>query len=399
MTNLFLMKALKITLIFQICLFPLLLTGCWDRIEINDLGLVLATGLDLTDDGELELSVQLAIPMAMGAGQGTSGGQGGEGQATTVEKVTGRTIFDAISKLQASVSRRIFWGHNQVIIIGEELAKDGIQKHMEFFVRHPAPRLRTYIFVSKGKATDILKVVPDFDNTSAEVAREIAKFQVGMSVTLKELLQMLSEKASGAVLPLIEPEKEEQGKGGLKVNGTAVFKKDKMIAQIDAKVTRGILWLRDDIQLGAIILDPKEAEGHISFDLIRSRTELLPKIENDHWKMIVRITTEEDTVENETNLNLMNPEIVARLEKQLEQKIEERIRLTLEQVQKELKVDIFGFAEAFRRKYPRQWAKVENQWDEKFSELDVVIDTKAYIRRPGMSTTPQGMPEEEVQQE
>lgn len=396
MTNMFLMKALKITLVFTIC--SLLLTGCWDRIEINDLGLVLATGLDLTDDGELELSVQLAIPQAMGGGQGPSGGQGGGGEATTVEKVTGRTIFDALSKLQASVSRRIFWGHNRVIIIGEKLAEAGIQKHIDFFARHPSPRLRSYIFVSKGKATDVLSVVPDFENASSEVAREIAKFQIGLSVTLKDLLEMLSGEAGAAVLPWIEVEQEEKGKGGLRVNGTAVFKKDKMIDRIDEELTRGILWLRDEVKLAAVILEPEEAEGHISFDLLRSRTELVPKIENDNWKMIVKITTEDDTVENETNLNLMNPEIVKKLEKQLEEMVEERIRVTLDQVQKELKVDVFGFSDAFHNKYPKQWAKVKDQWGEKFPEIEVEIQTKAYIRRPGMSTTPQGKPEEEVQQ-
>ncbi|MDQ7861043.1 hypothetical protein RCO48_08405 [Peribacillus frigoritolerans] len=37
-----------------------------------------------------------------------------------VEKATGTTIFDAMSLLQEKFSRRIFWGHNQVIIIGEK---------------------------------------------------------------------------------------------------------------------------------------------------------------------------------------------------------------------------------------------------------------------------------------
>ncbi|MDQ7861042.1 hypothetical protein RCO48_08400 [Peribacillus frigoritolerans] len=42
-----------------------------------------------------------------------------------------------------------------------------------------------------------------------------------MSVTVKDLLQMLSSEAGAAALPLIEVGQ----KGGLSVNGTAVFKK------------------------------------------------------------------------------------------------------------------------------------------------------------------------------
>lgn len=397
MNKMFLIKAKKMTLIFTFCLFPLLLTGCWDRVEINDLAIVLATGIDLSEEGEIELSVQLAIPKAMGGGQGSSGGQGGD-QPTTVERVTGRTIFDCHSKLQASASRRLFWGHNRVVIIGEKLAEDGIQKHIDFFARHPEPRLRAYVFVSKGKPTDILKVVPDFDDSSSEVAREIAKFEIGMSVTLKELIEMLSGDAGNTALPWIEVEKEVQGKGGVQVNGTAVFKKDKMIGRMDEELSRGILWLRNEIKLAAVTIKPEDAEGQISFDLLRSRTELIPKIENDNWKMTIKVTTEDDAVENETKLNLMNPEVVKKLQKQMEAEIKERIRLALEQVQKEMKVDILGFAEIFHRQYPDQWSKVKDQWEEKFPEINIEIQAKAYIKRPGLSTSPQGISEEEVRE-
>lgn len=396
MNKMFLIKAKKITIIFTIWLFPLLLTGCWDRVEINDLALVLATGIDISEEGEIELSVQLAIPKAMGGGQGSSGGQGGD-QPTTVEKVTGRTIFDCQSKLQASTSRRLFWGHNRVVIIGEKLAEIGIQKHVDFFARHPEPRLRAYVFVSKGKPTDILKIVPDFDDSSSEVAREIAKFEIGMSVTLKELIEMLSGDANTA-LPWIEVEKEVQGKGGVQVYGTAVFKKDKMIGRMDEELSRGLLWLRNEIKLAAVTIKPEDAEGQISFDLLRSRTELIPKIENDNWKMTIKVTTEDDAVENETKLNLMNPEVVKKLQKQMEAEIKERIRLALEQVQKEMKVDILGFAEIFHRQYPDQWSKVKDQWEEKFPEINIEIQAKAYIKRPGLSTSPQGISEEEVRE-
>ncbi|MGM7721589.1 Ger(x)C family spore germination protein [Metabacillus sp. Hm71] len=388
-------KAVKRMLTISVCSFTLFLTGCWDRVELNDLALVMAAGLDITDDDMIELTVQLAVPQAMGGGQGMGSGQGGGGNPTTVEKATGNTIFDAVSRLQEQVSRRIFWGHNRVIIFGEKLAEEGIQKHIDFFARHSDPRLRAFTFVTDGKAADALKVIPDLEKSSAEIARELAKFKVGMSVTVKDLLQGLSGEAGATALPWIEAE-ETGGKGGLRMNGTAVFKKDKMAGRIDDRVTRGVLWLRDEIELASVTVEPKDADGQISFSLLRSRTKLIPKINNGKWKMIVKIVTEDDAVENETKLNLMNPKIAQKLEKQLEQDIDKRIRMTLDQVQKEMETDIFGFAEVFHHHYPKQWSKVKHQWDEKFPEIEVEIKTKAYIRRPGMSTSPQGVPEKEV---
>jgi spore germination protein KC len=388
MVNSYFHKTVKTVLILSICLFMLLLTGCWDRTEINDLALVLGTGIDITDDNKIELSVQLSIPNAMGGGQQGRVG----GKPTIVEKATGTTIYDAISRLQEKVSRHIFWGHNQVIIIGEKLAEEGIQKHFDFFARHPEPRIRAYIFVTDGKAIDVLKVIPNIEKSSAEIARELANFKIGMSVTLKDLLQMLSGEAGAVALPWIETKRED----GLRVNGTAVFKKDQMVGRIEDKETRGLLWLRNEIELSSVTFEPKGAEGKISFNLLRSRTKLIPKIENENWKIMVEIVTEDDVVENETKLNLMNPKIVKKLERQLEQEIDKRIHLTFELVQKEMEVDIFGFAEAFHRQYPDQWSKVKDQWDQQFPEVEVEIKSKAYIRRPGMSTSPQGLPEKEV---
>jgi spore germination protein KC len=211
---------------------------------------------------------------------------------------------------------------------------------------------------------------------------------------------MLSGDAQAAALPWIEL---NQGQGGnkpsdIRLNGTAVFKKDKMVGYIDDKVTRGVLWVRNEIELPAITIEPKEAEGAISFILLDSNTKLIPKITDGTWEMTIKVVTEDDIVQNGTNLNVMNPEVVKKLQKQLEKDLENRIQLALDKVQKEIKADIFGFAEVFHRQYPNEWEKVKDHWDEKFPQIEVKIDSEVHIKRPGMSTTPQGLPEKEVKQ-
>ena len=41
---------------------PLVITGCWDRIEINDIGFVMGTGLDLMKDGNIRATLQISVP-------------------------------------------------------------------------------------------------------------------------------------------------------------------------------------------------------------------------------------------------------------------------------------------------------------------------------------------------
>lgn len=83
----------KWLLIPSVSFLILLLAGCWDRVEINDLAIVVGIGLHKTDDDLIELSMQMVNPSSMISGQGGSGGQQGNGQLTTVEKAVGKNIL------------------------------------------------------------------------------------------------------------------------------------------------------------------------------------------------------------------------------------------------------------------------------------------------------------------
>ncbi|WP_077325181.1 Ger(x)C family spore germination protein [Virgibacillus siamensis] len=383
----------------QICiafLLIFLLSGCWDRTEVNDLAIVAGTGLDKTEDGNILLSVQIINPKASGSSTGGSSGGQTSGNLATVREAVGKTIFDAKSKLQEQVPRKLFWGHNRAVIIGPKMAEQGIRKHIDFFARHPFPRLRAFTFMTTNNVTDVLKVMPALERSSSEVMREISKIKVGMSVTTKDLLNMLQGKATSTALPIVEVIPEPLGTEGLRISGTAIFNNAKMVGQIDDKLTRGILWLRDAVDTASVTIQPKGVKGNISFHLLRSTTKLIPKIENGKWKIIAQIKSLDDAVENETKLDLMNPDIVNKLEKQLAQAIEERIRLVLKKVQKEMKADVFTFSDAFHRHYPKKWKKVEGNWEEKFPEVQVVIQCNVDIKRPGRSTAPEGVPPDEV---
>ncbi|MCZ8515132.1 Ger(x)C family spore germination protein [Paenibacillus filicis] len=390
-------RALLITFL---CASVLPLAGCWDRKELNDVVLIMGAGIDKKGD-KIEASVQLTVPRAMGGGEqslGGGGGGGGKEKPSLVRSATGVTVADAMARLQEKVPRKLFWGHTKILVIGEKLAKEGIREYMDYIARHPEPRLRMFVFVSKGKAADILDTIPKLERESAEAAREEAKFRFAMQVTFKDLMQMFRGDSGAAALPWLEmvPGRPGGTESVLRLNGTAVFKKDKMVGYIDDEVTRGVVWLRNEIKTATITIEPKEAEGHISFVMLRATTKLIPQISGGTWKMTAKLETEDDIVENTTSLNMMNPTVVKLLEQEAEKDLEERTRKALDEGQKKLKADIFGFAEAFHRKYPKQWEASKDRWDEIFPNIDVQLESKVRIRRPGLATEPPAVPEEEV---
>jgi len=390
----------RIKLIFPLFLVVFFLTGCWDRTEINDLALITGAGIDQKDEKTIELSVLVFIPKGTAGGQSGLGGGGGAGGAasqTLVHSAEGSTIADAMSKLQQKLPRHIFWGHSEVFIIHQDVAKDGIRDKIDFIMRHPQLRERSYVFVSKEKAKDILKLTPPLERDLTEVLEELADFKMGIEVTVKDLAQMLSGPSRTAALPWIKRLPKEEKQTSAFIVGTAVFKNDKMLGHINDSVTRGVLWLRNEIELAVVTVTPKEAkEGQVSLNLLRAHTELIPKIENGQWKMTIKAVTEDDVVHNGTNLDVSNPETTKMLEQELKNDIERSMKSALNQLQKDMNADIIGFAQAFRRKYPKEWKKAKKRWDTIFPEVEVSFDIRAYVRRPGMVTTPAGLPEDEV---
>nr|WP_283248113.1 Ger(x)C family spore germination protein [Bacillus sp. FJAT-50079] len=361
----------------------LLLTACWDRVETNDLAIITATGIDKADDGQIELSVQIFIPKAPVSG---SEGMGptSNGRTTMVMSHKGVSLADALSKLQAELSRKVFWGLCKVFIFGEEIAVDGIQDHLDFLLRHPEPRERAFIFVSNGKAKKYLKLNADLERYSAEYVREIASKRHGMGVSLKDLDEMLSNEDRSAVLPYLKEVNES--KKFMKVIGTAMFKKDQMIGIISEATTRGLLWLRNEIEDYTTIVQ-LDNQGEVAIFPVKTDIKLIPEIKGNDWKMIVKINAEGSIVQNTTYLNLSNQASLEKIEKAFQEKLQKRIGSAIEE-SKKLQVDVVHFGKEFHRKYPKQWKKVEPRWEEKFPEVKVEYIIKTNIKREGYINRP-----------
>ncbi|MEH7524682.1 Ger(x)C family spore germination protein [Bacillus sp. JJ1503] len=369
----------------------LLLTGCWDRWEINDLALVTAAAIDKKEDNQIELSIQIFVPKALSSG-GAQAGQGGGGATTVSTSHKGVNIADALSKLQGELPRKIFWGQCKVFIFGEDLAREGIRDHLDFLLRHPQPRERAFVFVSKGKAKNILQLQTRLERFSAETVREIVKLSIGMKTTLQDLDEMLMSEAQAAALPYIKIETEKKSKEKSrqfpKISGTAVFKKDKMVGSISAHKTRGILWLRDEIKEYTVTAKPQGKRGDLSLNPVSVQINLIPQIKDEKWKMTIKVKTEGAIVQNRTNLNLSNPKSLKIAEKAYAKDIKKRIESAIKEAQYDLKADIVGFAKEFHHKYPKEWKRVKHRWDEQFSEVKVEIDVEGHIRREGNINIP-----------
>ncbi|MGO4729270.1 Ger(x)C family spore germination protein [Paenibacillus sp. 2KB_22] len=387
--------------IYRVLLMPILccvlLSGCWDRIEINDLAIVLATGIDY-EDGKVQLTSQIFIPRKASAGD-SSGSGGSPSGVTMIRTADGHTIAEALNRLQRKVPRNMFWGHCEVIIISEQAGKRGIREYIDFFLRYPQFREHAYVFSSERAAKDILALLDPLERSSAESLREMANMKLGTRMTALELGKSIEGPGSSVILSrmLILPPEPEQDKLTTTpyVKGLSIYKEDRYVKTVKEPLSVGVLLLAKELNNIIMPVEIKPLKGSFSIQPIEIQTVLKPRIVNQRWSMKVDIQTRGEVVLNTTEGDLTDPAVITKLEQEWSAKLTTLAHDALEMAQKELRTDLFKFAVEFRRYYPHQWKKQEKNWETIYPELDVEVKVGAHVVRTGKSTGPQGIPDED----
>lgn len=386
--------------------------GCWDQKEVERLGIVMATAVEPAPGERVRVIVQNINPSAMGRGSGgvMAGGGGGETSKPYRNRtIEGDTIFNAIRDLSLQTPRQLFFAHNQVIIISDQLARGrGVSEIIDFFERNPEIRRTTWVLVGKGNLSTLLDEPGRVENTPAQrisgiIEERALSSQYGVK-RLGDFLEVMESHGAQPFTAIIERKtnisrpiehSETQSEGhisephqNLVLSGTAVFRKDKLVGQLNPKESRGLLWVRGEVKGGNIDIVVPEEGKTVSLEILRARTRLTPSIRDGRVFMKVEIKEESNLVETFAPLDLEKPETIERLEKLLAGAIREEVESALSRAQQEYRSDVFGFGEAVHRKYPGQWKEIKDTWTDIFPGVEVEVLVDAKIRRTGLVTSP-----------
>ncbi|ETT56163.1 MULTISPECIES: Ger(x)C family spore germination protein [unclassified Paenibacillus] len=383
--------------LIMLLLSSILLTGCWDRTEINDLAIVLATGVDY-QEGQAQLTAQIFIPRKGGGGSESGGAGEGASGVTMIRTAEGDNIAEALNRLQRKVARHMFWGQCEVIVISEEAGKQGLREYIDFLLRYPQFREHAYVFSSQESAKDILALLDPLERSTSESLREMANMNLGTRVTLLELSQSIQGASGSAVLTriLIAPPEPKDGPNATTplLKGISLYKHGRYALTVKEPVSLGVLLMINELNNIIIPVKLDQQKGTFSIQPTSITTTLTPRIVNREWLMKIRIVAKGEVVMNTTDANLTDPVKMIELNQAWEDKLKELAQQALHMSQKEQKTDFFRFADTFRRHYPQEWKKKKDQWEAMYPQLQVDVSAKTSITGNGRSTGPQGIPEQ-----
>ncbi len=393
-------KTIIILLIFS--LLPLS-TACWDQREVEDIGVVFATGIDLNPDGKIKLIVQTINPTPIG-GTGGSGGIAGVGAPRPFSNYSyeSNTVLHSIRELSRIVPRQLFFAHNQIIIVSEKFAAErGMDEVLDFFLRNPQIRRTTWLLIAKDDlplimnqpAQLIVGLIEDRHLNSKFAIQRIGDFAENLHSKKVGSYTAILERRPNEAVPS-QPEAVSPGTGNVSryeliISGTAVFKGDKMIGELNATESRGLLWVLGEVDGGAIeVKDEEQKENILSLEILRSKSRVKPEIIDGNIYFTVEIHVISNVAESATGFKLSQAKTIKNLESLQSQAVKSEVTAVLNKAQKEYKVDIFDFSGAVYRKYPEVWKTIEKDWNEIFPNIQVNVKVKSVIRRTGLVTEP-----------
>lgn len=376
----------RMALVFTVVLSMLTVVGCWDRREVNDIALVIAMAIDKEPNGLYRLSVQVPLVSSLGGASGGGGGTSGD-KSYYVDSAVGETIRVANNKIQARMSRHLYYAHHRVVIIGEQLAKEGFSEPLDIISRFPENRLTAYIVMTKGKAISLLEAQPQFERFSGEAIREMVK-AITIPVTIKDISQMLNTPGVDAFLPIFEAI-DSQPKGKSKeigATGIGIFRGDKLVGKYTSQEVGGLHWFQRTFDSFSTLLDLGSGQ-RFSVYFQKGRANIEPAIKNGRIHYNIRIYTTVGVVENMSTYDLSERKVNLMIEKKLEKDITESIQKIINKT-KETRSDTIGLGIILARNYPIEWKrKYRDHWNDELPHITSSIESHVQVSNVGQTTT------------
>ncbi len=137
---------IKTISLFFIIMPMLFLCGCSDSSQLHQKIIVQGIGVDKENEG-YKITVQSFDY------QNTTSE---EGPNVKVISLNGESVMSALNTISKRTGLEPLYSQNIMIVIGEDAAKDGINKIIDFFIRHYESRPNVKICIARGKAEDVL---------------------------------------------------------------------------------------------------------------------------------------------------------------------------------------------------------------------------------------------------
>ncbi|TVY01926.1 Ger(x)C family spore germination protein [Cohnella terricola] len=334
-------------------LLLLLLSGCWNSKDIQNMDYATAVGIDYLN-GQYITYIQLLNFANVGRNENV---EIGKNVPIWVGKGVGRTISESLTSIYATSQMRIFWGHVKAVVFSESVLKKGIEDAYNSFYRFGEVRYNIYVYGTKENLHDIFIQKSVFNLSPLDtimISPEETYSQRSFIVPLKgnRIIAQISEPGEPAIMPSISIAKdvwseEKKGKSMLKINGAFFFKGQKMAAWLSEQELSGTRWTQRQLRRSLVQIP---SGGPVVANLVLINPQYDVKSDVKDGKAVFDIRLKLDATLDELLKNVPIRFLEEQAENHVRDEIMESFRMGLNK-----QVDVLKLEETLYRNHPRKW--------------------------------------------
>ncbi|WP_163581010.1 Ger(x)C family spore germination protein [Gracilibacillus saliphilus] len=369
----------------------ILLSGCWDVEELTEVGIVAAMAIDMDQQsGEYQLTSEFLRPSA------ESTFVSSQDEPFLTVSVSGRSMSELLRKTNHKIDRKGFYAHNKVVIVSEEVAREGLLPIFETFQREQV--VRSYVWLGVTRGTSASSVLEKQKNSIAKVPADFlnglfdnAEYEAVSFNLLKFYKQSLRQGQNPVLGVITFQQNEQSAEPDVHLSGGAAFKKDKLVGFMNNDETSAYNWITTihrNSQQGALTFPYKE-DKFITLNLVNINSTIKPEVTNQkdisftvEIKQQLEVAERQELQKTETRKELA--QVTVELEKTAEKEVKDKVEQVITKAQEEFQADIFGFGAALRNKYPKVWNNVKDNWSEEFANVPYEIKVEIEVLNTGL---------------
>lgn len=388
---------IKNLLLILIIICNLILSGCWSSQEVNTLAIAICKGIDKSENGYI-LTQQVLNPKAIASKITIN-------QAPVILYTEeGKDLLELRTKITTQNPRKIYNSHLRLIVLSEEVAREGIQDIIDLFCRGREYRTDFYFVVAKGTtANKVLSTLTPLEAVPGIAMFNSLKNSEGTWASTKsiqtiELMNSIIAEGKDPVIPGVEiinnqgtsnsidSLKLSNQNNRLKYTSLGVFRKDKLVGWLNENESKGFNYIIGNVKSSSGYI---EYEGDkISHEVTSAKSKIKAYLLDGKPAIKIEIKIVANIGALTNGLDILNEGNVEKTNRMVESKIITICESAIRKAKEDFKSDIFGFGEVIHKAYPKLWGKIKYDWDNQFVNLPVNITVNFKTNGLGELTKP-----------
>ncbi|WP_152393433.1 Ger(x)C family spore germination protein [Paenibacillus guangzhouensis] len=345
----------SVSIIGMFLFITIVLTGCWDKKNIQDINYVAALGIDYVNNKYVVYSQSLDFTIV--AKQ--EGAKAKEHVPVWIGRGEGETLDSAVNDIFTAAQLPIIWEHISAIVFHERALKQDLRKMTDTLLRYHEIRFMPWVYGTRESLKELFAAPNTFNlspvNSILHQPEDVYMQQSYIQpMTLREMFIHWLRPGSTLLLPSISITKDHwfediKPREAYQIDGIFAMENDHFHGWWGKKEISGLRWAIKNVVHTALQIEPhKKTVAMISLNVPESNIKVKLVGQEQTPKITIRIYIDGSIEETLTEMSPHKMELLA------EEKIRSEVQKTFRDgLQKN--VDLFSLRSEIYQQHVKYW--------------------------------------------